>query len=62
MTGVVDISEDLAGWATRAGYDVARGSQPALRGNVDGTGRAVIWANHGETRYFLGAMPAGGST
>lgn len=59
MTDGVYISEDLAGWATRAGYEVTQGSQPALRDNVDDTGRAVIWANHGEVRYFVGRHASG---
>jgi len=59
MTGVVVVSADLVDWATRAGYEVNQGSQPALRDNVDDNGRAVLWANHGETRYFIGGHASG---
>lgn len=59
MTRVVDVSEDLANWAKRAGYEVTQGSQPPVRDNVEDDGRAVIWANHGEIRYFVGGHPSG---
>ncbi len=59
MTGVVDVSEDLADWAIQAGYEVNQGSQPSLNGHEENDGRAVIWANHGEIRYFIGCHPSG---
>lgn len=59
MTVVVEVSDDLADWATRAGCEVNQGSQPPLRDDVDDDGRTVIWANHGEIRYFVGGHASG---
>lgn len=59
MTGAVDVTEDLAEWASRVGYEVNQGSQPPLLDDVENEGRTIVWANHGEIRYFIGGHSNG---
>lgn len=59
MTGAVDVTEDLAEWASRAGYAVNHGSQSLLHDDVENDDRTIIWANHGEIRYFIGCHSSG---